>query len=314
MWKRAPTHVPVRLSFFQAITKGRRPKNRALLRQVPPSVLLMVTGLRGVLHSHLRLIAFFLVPLFCGKIGGEVPQSFTRCGARYMQAQCDRTDPSLFDVVFLQEPSARAACLVEVLDRNPRRTRLMSTSSRNSSSRKLRHCTFPHSVRCSPPLHSSTQFLGVSRLKAPSRVDKLGFCFALHEIDDLMLGSSSFRPLSLSTGFNSPRSQRVPSAVLDMNTGGPFLSSSAEFCLPSSSRRFERWHTFENGFPARYASSRCANTLNPLVLRAHSYVQACCSTATFSGGLQSSKYAILCQGCASTLGNSQIPRLTSVIS
>ena len=37
--KRAPTQVPVPPSFFEAITKGRRSKNRALLLQVPPPVL-----------------------------------------------------------------------------------------------------------------------------------------------------------------------------------------------------------------------------------------------------------------------------------
>ena len=42
-----------------------------------------------------------------------------------------------------------------------RLTRLMSTSSRNGSVGKWRHCTSLCSVRRSPPLHRSTQFLGL---------------------------------------------------------------------------------------------------------------------------------------------------------
>ena len=51
----------------------------------------------------------------------------------------------------------------------PRLARLGSASCRNCSMRMWRHCTSVRSVQRSPPLHRSTQFLGVSRLKAPSR-------------------------------------------------------------------------------------------------------------------------------------------------
>ena len=51
----------------------------------------------------------------------------------------------------------------------------MSTSCRICSMRTWRRSTSLCSMRRSPPSHNSTQFLGVSSLKAPSRVDEFGF-------------------------------------------------------------------------------------------------------------------------------------------
>ena len=52
--------------------------------------------------------------------------------------------------------------------RYPRPTRTMSTSERNSSTRKWRHCTLLHSGWPSLFLFSNVQFILVSRLKAPT--------------------------------------------------------------------------------------------------------------------------------------------------